>query len=544
MDRLILRNKTLYWICAAMACLQGLLCVNQITQGGSIVRSAYDMMYYDMTGLTVIWGAFTVLAGLVAMAGFIVSGIGAFMRNLVTTGVGCIILAVSYVLAMIRELIGAFLYNGIGFFFLNLIGLAITIVLVIIAFSGSGTLKDLILRHTVPAMMVPMGLFVLTLIVAAAGYGLSAGTFFYNFAEDLALTAIIVVIGALLAEAAPNVTEDSERSADMSYRSDSPFDQRGSVQPPDGYRSVALVIIFGLITCGIYLFYWVYKVSEKINAELMTGKSPAAQMLLFMFVPFYSWYWIYTMSRDINEYSSRQGRNPDSVLRVVNLIVAIIGFSIVSIAIMQDMINKAVGETAGSYYSRSGYGYAGQQAHAGGAHPAGEETESQAQAQAQADQTGNGASYSYENTDVGAGYYYAGAQARAEEAAPEAAYEAAGDAAEAAPEAAPEETDADSFEMVDKPEAAEEESVHEFVHEEEGEYEVMDQQETGKLDQSIYDLVNELEKEQSPFETEQPQEQVSSPEKVPYDELKKLKALLDEGIITEEEFERMKKKFI
>ena len=557
MDGYILRNRTVYWICAAFICLQGLLCVNQIGDGFSIIRSAYEMMYYDQAGLMTIWGVMTLLTGLVALAGYIVTAVGAFLRKIMVVGAGCMVIAASYILAMIRELLGHFVIGGIAFFFLNFLGLALFILLLLTALIETASLRDLILKHTIPAMMVPMGLFILTVIAAAAGYGLGAATFFYNLAEDLAASAIIAVIGSLLLDQDPAVTRgnisfSTEGSDNMGNRDDSPFTSANSVQAPEGYRNVALVIIFGVITFGIYLFYWVYKVSEQINRELMTGKSPAAQMLLFMFVPFYSWYWIYTMSQNIREFSYRKGYDQDSVLPAINLVISIIGFSIVSIAVMQDMLNKAVGENAGSAYrySQMHQGYQGydQGQYQGAQQQAQQEqaaqnTQSAQSAQnAQSAQSGQSAqsaqqqtySQARQATDVGAGYFYAGAQSEVhdayEEEAPAADYE-----------------DMAEYEMVEKPsDEAEEAGYHEHQSEEEGEYQVMDEQESGRLDQSIYDLVNEIEREQSPFEKqEEPQTEEKTEEtKVPYDELRKLKDLLDEGIITQEEFDQLKQKFI
>jgi len=46
-------------------------------------------------------------------------------------------------------------------------------------------------------------------------------------------------------------------------------------------RSPALVIILSIVTCGIYAWYWIYKMSEELQRA--TGKStisPGVELLL------------------------------------------------------------------------------------------------------------------------------------------------------------------------------------------------------------------------------------------------------------------------
>ncbi len=57
-------------------------------------------------------------------------------------------------------------------------------------------------------------------------------------------------------------------------------------------RSPALVIIFTIITCGIYFLYWIYVTSKDVKQYLDDPKiSPFAELLLCMFTC--GIYWIY-----------------------------------------------------------------------------------------------------------------------------------------------------------------------------------------------------------------------------------------------------------
>ena len=66
-------------------------------------------------------------------------------------------------------------------------------------------------------------------------------------------------------------------------------------------RNVALCIIFSIITCGIYLLYWMYKAGGKVD-----------------------------------KIKGNQNGNSG----VLYIVLAFLGFSIISFAIMQDTINK------------------------------------------------------------------------------------------------------------------------------------------------------------------------------------------------------------
>ncbi|MBQ9708221.1 MAG: DUF4234 domain-containing protein [Firmicutes bacterium] len=490
------------------------------------------MWYSEASGGMILWGIFTILAGLVMMAGFLITGIGAFAKQKVTVGIGAAVLTISYVFSIIREGIGAFVYTGIGFLFLNILGLVLLLMMTIAVFADFRPLNVFMTQWTPVAMLVPIGLFLLTLIVAAAGFGLSAGTFFYNLAENLAQTGMVVIIGTLIS--------DWSRCVQRQEGDD-------KMVQNEGYRNVLLVVLFSVITCGIYIFYWVYKVSDKLNNYLMTGKSAGVQTALFIFIPFYNLYWIYTTTQNINEYGSRRGRPADSVMAPVNLIVTLVGLIIVAIALMQDMLNKAIVGIENPAGRSNPEGYYGQQNYY--------------------DQSGNDSSQGYDSrqnrtnetnrskrndsnigetnrydagtTHVGVGYYYAGnVREEVSEDVPEAEFDRV------------EESDGYEFEMVDKPEMEEREEIGISITDEYEDYKVSDEDEK-LFDEPVFELVSELEEEQRIARAaegikaghEKPAEQ-SDGQGVPYEELRKLKRLLDEGIITKEEFEKLKAKFI
>lgn len=45
-------------------------------------------------------------------------------------------------------------------------------------------------------------------------------------------------------------------------------------------RNIALVVVFSIISCGIYMFYWIYKTSEELEMEGQTGALAAPVILI------------------------------------------------------------------------------------------------------------------------------------------------------------------------------------------------------------------------------------------------------------------------
>jgi len=107
-------------------------------------------------------------------------------------------------------------------------------------------------------------------------------------------------------------------------------------------RNVATVIIFSIITCGIYSFYWIYVTTRDLNNYLeISDMEPAIELLLcFLCFP-YMYYWIYKYAQRITDAHIKAQIATTSDEAIVCLILAIFGLSIISIAIMQNNLNKA-----------------------------------------------------------------------------------------------------------------------------------------------------------------------------------------------------------
>ena len=106
-------------------------------------------------------------------------------------------------------------------------------------------------------------------------------------------------------------------------------------------RNIPLAIIFSIITCGIYLLYWLYKISEETRA--MTGNadsgSPGLDVVLeIVTCGVYGFFVVYQSAKRIYQYETQEGlaASDDSVMLTV---LAIFGW-IIALAILQSKLNK------------------------------------------------------------------------------------------------------------------------------------------------------------------------------------------------------------
>ena len=106
-------------------------------------------------------------------------------------------------------------------------------------------------------------------------------------------------------------------------------------------KNIALCIVFSIITCGIYGLYWLYKLNDEINQ--LSGEPNATgggMVILFTLITcgIYGWYWLFKMGERCDRINGTTGGSAN----VLYLVLGIFGLSIVSYALMQDTINKAV----------------------------------------------------------------------------------------------------------------------------------------------------------------------------------------------------------
>lgn len=107
-------------------------------------------------------------------------------------------------------------------------------------------------------------------------------------------------------------------------------------------QNIALCIILSLVTCGIYMYYWIYRLTE--DAKLLNNDPNATSggmvvLLSLVTCGIYLWYWLYKQGDSIDQAKTARGF-ASSNTGVLYLILGLVGLSIVSIALMQNEINN------------------------------------------------------------------------------------------------------------------------------------------------------------------------------------------------------------
>lgn len=106
----------------------------------------------------------------------------------------------------------------------------------------------------------------------------------------------------------------------------------------EAYFSLGLHIVLLLLTGGIWMYIWIYRVTRYLNCVRdEQERSPVAQLLLCMFVPFYSIYWTYKSAQRIDKLAAYRGIKSD--LATLCLVLAIF-IGIVPPILMQDKLNS------------------------------------------------------------------------------------------------------------------------------------------------------------------------------------------------------------
>lgn len=109
-------------------------------------------------------------------------------------------------------------------------------------------------------------------------------------------------------------------------------------------RSVPLVVIFSIISCGIYFYYWVYMTSDELKR--FTGNesiNPTTDLLLCIFTcGIYTIYWFYKYSKIVYEAQVAAGLPNPSDNTVLNTVLAIF-LLVASVAILQSSLNELWG---------------------------------------------------------------------------------------------------------------------------------------------------------------------------------------------------------
>ncbi len=107
-------------------------------------------------------------------------------------------------------------------------------------------------------------------------------------------------------------------------------------------RSIPVCILLSIITCGIYLLYWMVKVTDELNYISGDQNATSGGMaLLFTIITcgIYGLYWGWKCGEKVNALRARRG-TPDGFMHVIFLVLNLFGLDIVTMALIQDELNQ------------------------------------------------------------------------------------------------------------------------------------------------------------------------------------------------------------
>lgn len=105
-------------------------------------------------------------------------------------------------------------------------------------------------------------------------------------------------------------------------------------------RSIPVAIILSIVTCGIYFLYWMYMINNEVNELAQDPMAPGGGIVILLSIVtcgIYSWYWYYKMGEKC-DYITQS----NSSSNLIFLILGIFGLGIVSVALMQDSVNRVL----------------------------------------------------------------------------------------------------------------------------------------------------------------------------------------------------------
>lgn len=104
-------------------------------------------------------------------------------------------------------------------------------------------------------------------------------------------------------------------------------------------RSIAMCVILSVITCGLYGIYWFIVITDEVNAVTGNQKDLSGGMsflLNLITCGLFSLYWGFNMGDKLDRYFGEHTSRG-----ILYLILALFGFNIISLLLIQDSLNKA-----------------------------------------------------------------------------------------------------------------------------------------------------------------------------------------------------------
>jgi hypothetical protein len=107
-------------------------------------------------------------------------------------------------------------------------------------------------------------------------------------------------------------------------------------------RSIVTCILLSIVTCGIYLYVWLFNLNEDMRRVTGDTNGPSGGVVILLSLVtcgIYMIYWMYKQGDAIDRIKAARGL-PNGNTGILYLVLSIFGLSIVSMALLQDELNK------------------------------------------------------------------------------------------------------------------------------------------------------------------------------------------------------------
>lgn len=106
-------------------------------------------------------------------------------------------------------------------------------------------------------------------------------------------------------------------------------------------RSIAKCIVLSIITCGIYGMYWFVVATDDVGRVTNRPGTSGGLSLVFSLITcgIYGYYWAWSMGEKLDAARADHGVAPGS-FPIIFLVLNIFGFSLVTLALIQNELNK------------------------------------------------------------------------------------------------------------------------------------------------------------------------------------------------------------
>ncbi len=144
----------------------------------------------------------------------------------------------------------------------------------------------------------------------------------------------------------PNCGEDNSTvQQEQQQQQDNVFTGTVNNQGQSGItnRNIGICILLSVITCGIYTYVWLYQLAEDLKKATGDANATSGGMVVLLSIVtcgIYLWYWLYKAGEQVNAAKTTRGVATDSNLSIIYLVLGIFGFSLISLCLIQNELNK------------------------------------------------------------------------------------------------------------------------------------------------------------------------------------------------------------